>query len=340
MNIYQLFSCIALLIFVVHRIKASDDVEDWENALNDFDERTKDIGRLYWLFDGIKKDDVGKSCVGPNGQWGTCVSSFSCQIKDGLCLSPSNGCKTGVCCQVISKCAQTSEDGSCLITQNGATITQNMGSGTNRVYKIPKVKGVCQVKLEINFFELEGEVAGDCQMESMTVLGSSTVSQLQICGNNTGQHMYLEYGCASDITIAMKLAEGSRSTYSIRSYYIKCSSPKRVPPYCLKYLTGISGKDRSFNNNVGQLNNQNYKVCVAPAEGMNSITWQECRDEPLGSFSVSGRSGDPEECAMSKSDWVGFLGDDTRRCGQALTAAPITVNGKPCINICLCGSVI
>ncbi|CAG7826468.1 unnamed protein product [Allacma fusca] len=334
MNILQLFLFIALSILVVQSAKASDDAEDWENVFEDVEEETRNSsrdGRFYWLFEGMKKDLVEKSCMGSNNQKGTCVSSFSCKIKNGASLQ-SNDCRNGVCCQVPAKCGKTNDEGSCLIKQSGATITQNTGSGTNRVYKFPKVKGACQVKLEIDSFELEGEgaVDGECPTESMTVLGSSTVQSLEICGSNTGQHMYLEYGSASHIALSMRLKEGSLSTYSIRSYYIKCKSPKRVPAHCLKYYTGISGKDRSFNNNKGQLNNQNYKVCVERVEGMNSITWNECRDEP-GSFSVTGRSGDTEECTMSTTDWVSFLGDDRRHCGQSLTAAPITVSSRPFI---------
>ncbi|CAG7673105.1 unnamed protein product [Allacma fusca] len=331
MNILQLFLFIALSILVVQSAK-SDDAEDWENVFEDVQEESRNSsrdGRFYWLFEGMKKDVVEKSCTG-SGQRGTCVSSFSCKIKNGDIIS-SNDCANGVCCRVLAKCGKTTEEGSCLIKQSGATITQNTGSGTNRVYKFPKVKGACQVKLEIDSFLLDGEVDGDCPTESMTVLGSSTVQSLEICGNNTGQHMYLEYGSASHIALSMRLKEGSMSMYSIRSYYIKCKSPKRVPTHCLKYYTGINGKDRSFNNNRGQLNNQNYKVCVERVEGMNSIMWQECRDEPSGSFSVTGRSGDIDECTMSTTDWVSFLGDDRRHCGQSLTAAPITVSSRPFI---------
>lgn len=57
---------------------------------------------------------------------------------------------------------------------------------------------------------------------------------------------------------------------------IKCVIVKWLglaPDGCLQYLTTQTGTVKSFNyNNMAQLNNQDYTVCVKPQLGMRRIT--------------------------------------------------------------------
>ncbi len=89
-----------------------------------------------------------------------------------------------------------------------------------------------------------------------------------ICGTNTGHHMYLDYGpsdgSGKTISVTHTLTASTFERYfRFKVSYIPCYTRYTPPAGCLQYVTGVSGDLKSFNFDglVSKTNNQYYK-CV------------------------------------------------------------------------------
>lgn len=148
---------------------------------------------------------------------------------------------------------------------------------------------------------------------------ASTVGR--VCGQNTGQHIYLDFndGNDIDITIFTSAAVALGRQWNLKIAQIGCDSPSRgmlnispclftnvchfaAPSGCLMYYSDLSATVRSFNygqaanalspaNNPGmlgtrQIANMNYGACVRAAPGYCSIQWAPAGGDPFA-FTVS-----------------------------------------------------
>lgn len=110
---------------------------------------------------------------------------------------------------------------------------------------------------------------------------------------------------------------------------IRCDSVDRAPTGCLQYYTTQTGMVKSFNyNNMVQLNNEDYTVCVRAQVGMRKITWKPCQTNPATTtdFIISGGPpalnpaggnvvGVPLSGDNCSTDWVMVLGQN-KYCGS------------------------
>ncbi|ROT83709.1 hypothetical protein C7M84_023112 [Penaeus vannamei] len=95
---------------------------------------------------------------------------------------------------------------------------------------------------------LTGGVATLCDTDTFSFVGPAGGNPTVICGDNTGQHMYLdiEGNGAARINIATTDDVTERS-WRIKVTQIPCSSVTRAPPGCLQYYSEYSGNIESFN---------------------------------------------------------------------------------------------
>merc|ERR1712013_527804 len=106
-----------------------------------------------------------------------------------------------------------------------------------------------------------------CDTDSFGVTVPGGKSPPQICGTNTGQHMYIP---ASDQCNVLNANIGSSSTattsaFTIKVTQIECSSKTKAPNGCLQYFTEDTGTIETFNYNSAAgvlLVNQDYSSCV------------------------------------------------------------------------------
>merc|ERR1711963_168336 len=126
-----------------------------------------------------------------------------------------------------------------------------------------------------------------------------------ICGQNTGQHVYVDMGTLAGDTATLNFAFGSNSAnraWEIKVSQVPCSARYAPDPGCTQYQTGLTGRITSFNflsTSDNHLANQNYNVCIRPEEGFCCIQYQVCNDP--GSFSLSGGAQDPADATKQVS---------------------------------------
>lgn len=150
---------------------------------------------------------------------------------------------------------------------------------------------------------------GSCNTDYMAISGgSSRVPRL--CGQNTGQHVYVNFNGNAAITIALE----STASFAFNRHWhfkltqIPCDSEYRAPAGCLQYYvdgdTDDSGPIRSFNygsmpssqtNSIGvqgsrQIANARYGICIRPAANQCSITYSLPSSDPYA-FTITGDVG-------------------------------------------------
>lgn len=169
---------------------------------------------------------------------------------------------------------------------------------------------ICQLRIDFLDFTL-APPSGDgfCNTDYMAISGGASRVP-RICGQNTGQHVYVNFNGNAPISIAME----STGSFSYNRHWhfkltqIPCSSAYRAPSGCLQYYldgdSGDSGPIRSFNygsmpssqtNSIGvqgtrQLSNTRYGICIRAAANKCSITYSLPSSDPYA-FTMSGDVG-------------------------------------------------
>ena len=106
----------------------------------------------------------------------------------------------------------------------------------------------------------ETDKDGDC-LDTLTISGSVGITKNSksvqvyppiICGENSGQHMYLDAGrkSSSDITLSNSFDTGKTfgRKWSVKVSQIPCDSPSAPPSSdCLQYFTALQDTVKSFN---------------------------------------------------------------------------------------------
>ncbi|XP_068210754.1 uncharacterized protein [Palaemon carinicauda] len=147
-----------------------------------------------------------------------------------------------------------------------------------RVFKTSS--SICHIRLDMRLFKLLGPTQGSCLRDRLVISGQNINAFIpKICGENTGQHMYVD---VDTVTGPIELnintvGEGLTRSWEILVTQIPCSSPQRPPANCLQYYTGAQGTFSSFNYLHGgpsqYLNNLNYAVCLRKEAGFCSIVY-------------------------------------------------------------------
>ncbi|XP_046459992.1 uncharacterized protein LOC124206306 [Daphnia pulex] len=210
------------------------------------------------------------TCTSPSGDEGICTPGAVCSLFGGR---PGSSCNQGqVCCiNVVNSCGA-------IVTLNNTywqtptTALRNPCSLTVRMdpkFVEQSLKPICQIRLDFVSFTTSQPTAGTCT-DTFQVGGVSNAVPT-ICGDNTGQHMYLHVPTSSnnpiDVQLMFNFASGTtiNRTWNIKIAMLPCGTKYLAPVDCLQYFTAISGKVSSFNwmdvAGTRQLNSQNYNIC-------------------------------------------------------------------------------
>ncbi|KAK7065722.1 hypothetical protein SK128_011714 [Halocaridina rubra] len=148
-------------------------------------------------------------------------------------------------------------------------------------------------------FKLAGPEAGSCLKDRLIVSGQNINAFIpKICGENSGQHMYIDVDTVSGpIELSINtVGQAIERSWEIEVSQIACNSPLRPPANCLQYYTGTRGSFSSFNyftkGNSQYLNNMNYAVCLRKEAGFCSVVYSnEQRESPKNFEIVNFRIG-------------------------------------------------
>ncbi|EFX82921.1 hypothetical protein DAPPUDRAFT_316207 [Daphnia pulex] len=251
------------------------------------------------------------SCTSPNKETGICADSIACNRYGGRA---SGSCLGGrVCCinMVSNTCDES--DPKIITIDNTYWLSPSMGIGSSSTSscsvtvklnaKLPEQgKAVCQVRLNFIMFSIgQPDPESVCSTDTFEVLGASNRIPT-ICGDNEGQHMYLNVPPSStsptDLQLTVTFGANSNSLrgWNVLISMIPCDSANLAPPDCLQYFIARTGMVKSFNwrdvagTATRQLANQDYSICFRTTPGVTkTLCMTPCTVTATGSkaFSVS-----------------------------------------------------
>ncbi|XP_039492148.1 uncharacterized protein LOC120452130 isoform X2 [Drosophila santomea] len=212
---------------------------------------------------------------------GVCYHEFECKSLGGI---PTESCAegVGVCCVFVNGCGDvTSQQILYFESPNYPNAVREM---MICVLIINVKKGVQQLRLDFQMFELSRPSNGDCVDDQFIVSGHNTNFQIPIlCGINTGQHIYIHVGDSNEgkvyLSVFMKVSGGGRS-FNIKVTQL---DDDLAPNNCLQYFPEAEGVIKSFNYDTDgsivdnreatYFNNLNYAICLSRLKNVCSVAY-------------------------------------------------------------------
>ncbi|KAH8310785.1 hypothetical protein KR044_003015, partial [Drosophila immigrans] len=230
---------------------------------------------------------------------GVCYHEFECKSLGGI---PTESCADGVgaCCIFVNGCGDVTSQQ--IVYFESPNYPQAVREMMICVLIVNVRKGVQQLRLDFQMFELSRPTNGDCIDDQFIISGHNANFNIPIlCGINTGQHIYVHVGDSNEgkvyLSVFVKVSSGGRS------FNIKISQVEDdlAPDNCLQYYSDGEGVIKSFNydadgsivNNreATYLNNLNYAICLARSKNVCSVSYNT---EQLG--------GDQPDFQISNKD--------------------------------------
>ena len=145
-----------------------------------------------------------------------------------------------------------------------------------------------------------------CLTDTFTISNPESRTPSVICGDNTGQHLYVDVcGCNCNQLTFQLGNMGMGTTLATRNWNIKitqysCDYENLAPDGCDQYFFGANtGTVESFNFAGGQhLANQDQNICIRRERGNCRICWTTAM---MGDFMVSGMTEKSGFVAVSRS---------------------------------------
>ncbi|KAF5290653.1 hypothetical protein FQR65_LT01943 [Abscondita terminalis] len=279
-------------------------------------------------------------CTGANGLRGICYTRRQCTSIGGY-ASGKCARNIGRCCIVQVSCGATSSNNNTYFSN--PTYPGTFSGAAACTLTIQRCNpDICQIRIDmLNFNLAQPNQNGICSDDAMVITGAGT-NVGRICGENTGQHIYLDFADGKDIIINIftSAAVTLGRQWNLRIAQIECNSPSRAPSGCLMYYGSVSGNVRSFNfgpsviaGQTRQISNLNYGICVRAAPGFCTIQWT-----PSGNnaFLVSGsaQTGPQMGSANCQTDYIiipngltNQMMQEDRFCGSSISA--VTSQTRP-----------
>ena len=303
----QFSAFVLLLAFVGLDAKRGRD----QNILDNTDESAEDTrqGKVLSLFQIVRFPN--DPCIGNGDKNGTCYTADECESKNGV---SSGSCADGfgVCCTFSATCGSSTSENCTYFESTGSE------SGSCSIDICRCSDNICQLRLDFNQFVISGPstdsttiglaVAGSatdiaagvpvtaesqCLTDTFTVSNPGSRTPSVICGDNTGQHLYVDVCGETCNQLTFQLGNmGMGTALATRNWNIKitqysCDYENLAPDGCDQYFFGANtGTVESFNFAGGQhLANQDQNICIRRERGNCRICWTTAE---MGDFMVSG----------------------------------------------------
>jgi len=309
------------------------------SALANNEKQPKNIG----IFNVVRFPNA--ACEGSNANMGTCYTAEECEDNSG---TASGSCADGygVCCIFSINCGGTSSQNLTMFMSN------NVAAGACGAQICKTNSDIVQLRLDFTSFVISNpangvgtsfailngipdpgaastlfySINGQCNTDSFSVSSPGSVGSPEICGVNTGDHMYID---ASDScnTLTFQIGEVTFTRqWNIKVTQYAMDFPNKAPKGCLQYHFAGDGNDdgdldatiiRSFNWNGGNgrhLANQDYNICIRREAGIRRVCYsQDAAGGLLNDFLIStGKVGDAGVVNLGK----GQLGKSAGFCGN------------------------
>ncbi|XP_057321340.1 uncharacterized protein LOC130665088 isoform X1 [Microplitis mediator] len=208
---------------------------------------------------------------------GICMNTYECRIQQGKSHGPC-ALGFGVCCVFTASCGGEVINNLTYVISPGFPnlIDQPM----NCSVVIKKIESqVSQMRIDFIHFNI-GQPnlrTGVCDEDVMEI--SSDVRTFQLCGWNSGQHMYVDV-TDGPVTLNLRLPRNIQSRMWEMSI-TQLPFEQRAPAGCLQYFDGAKGTLRTLNYlpNGRYLANQDYLICIRQEKGSCSIAYFPCTND-------------------------------------------------------------
>jgi len=288
---------------------------------------------------------------------GQCFTAEECTAKGG---TASGGCAMGfgTCCLFTQTTCGGTVENNCTHVQNDGFPTALTGTAQaalpNCNYQINKAQAdVCSLRLDFLSFNIQAgnfaaatlvaggpmDSLGACRdtfgviTNTNGALGGVPV----ICGQNEGQHIYIDIGPAETATATIGftfMALAATRTWEIKVTQLECGNPMTPPDGCLQYHTGTAGQLTTFNyaGNALHLAEQDYNICIRQEMGMSCTVYTVCtaiagQGLPFSLSSIEAAS--PQVAAMGLSDFA-CINDFIEISGSSESCSASTLTNKYC----------
>ncbi|XP_030385030.1 uncharacterized protein LOC115632153 [Scaptodrosophila lebanonensis] len=245
-------------------------------------------------------------CTGNNRLTGTCVLSGECTDTTGVAAgSCSTITNQAVCCIYQRTCGASTTYNNTYFYNSNYPGTY-AGGGRCTIVITPPDSSICQLRIDFMALSLappNGD--GLCNTDALTITGGSSRVPT-ICGENAGQHVYVDFNGVTPITITVATSSSYvfNRIWQFQLRMLACASSTLAPSGCLQYHLSSSGTVASFNyasaassslNTIGvpgtrQLANLAYGICVRMGAGMCSISWSQVSSDTY-SFTMTNDVG-------------------------------------------------
>ncbi|KFB36679.1 AGAP008199-PA-like protein [Anopheles sinensis] len=228
---------------------------------------------------------VDDECLSDDGRrTGMCMNVYECRIQGGTARGQC-ALGFGVCCVFVATCNEE-------IANNLTYFVSPSFPGI-----VPKDVGSCKLKIKLMNAEISqlkfdfihfalgqpNRRTGVCEGDLFRLIGG--VAPFDLCGQNSGQHLYYDLSPKSraDEQIELEMNFASRS-FAQRLWEIRVSQipfSQRSPTGCMQYFTGTEGLIQTFNfaENGRYLANHNYRACIRQEKDMCSVAYEPCDDQ-------------------------------------------------------------
>uniref|UniRef100_A0A336KGM7 CSON006753 protein n=1 Tax=Culicoides sonorensis TaxID=179676 RepID=A0A336KGM7_CULSO len=270
------------------------DIVNTETHESEFIESERRQGRLFESFPFYTIGRFQRQlCTGRNNLYGTCMVKGECidtgGINSGNCTGLTRN-RQAICCVYQQGCGTSTSINNTYFFNTDYPATYN--GATTCTYRITRCNtGVCQLRIDMMDFSL-AQPSGDgtCIYDYMSVTGGNSRVP-RICGENTGQHVYVDFNGDAPITVTIYTSSSFtlQRRWYLRMSQINCDGEYRAPSGCLQYHIDDTGTVKSLNYGVGSNNNLNsigvegsrqlantrYGICVRAGATKCSITWTQ-----------------------------------------------------------------
>jgi len=212
---------------------------------------------------------------------GTCLADRDCSQRGGI---PDGTCGGGFasCCNFKFTCNKKTTDNETLFV-NPSYPKHDNGTNTCQV-TVYKNEGVCQLRLDFEEFSLaQPDENGFCTTDSFMVRTTVGERLPILCGDNPGQHLYVDMGRGSANPVVLSVVSNGDAVarkWKIKINMIPCNNLDMAPSGCLQYYRSPSSVIRSFNfgptleGRARYLSNLRYTSCVRTEENFCAIKWE------------------------------------------------------------------
>jgi len=237
-------------------------------------------GRFFSMFSLVNFPN--DECTSNESECGTCMTASECSGVKGF-VSGTCAQGFGACCVVYyDTCGGTLSNNRTYIRNPGYPSTYTT-AGTCTWTLGKSSTNICMIRLDFDESSVAqpgstGICATDYFQGTPAKTGRTTP---KICGENAGQHIYMDAGAYTDSSAKFELvATGSTARkWKMKVSMIECNSLVKPPNGCLQYHTGQAGTVSSFNwqdsKAYEHLQDQRYSVCVRQARGYCRIGWKQ-----------------------------------------------------------------